>query len=104
MQAHFLAGNPVILIVVSISAVLLLQTAFVLCGFSSTLKLERAFSANNLVELDELKDRDCLRHPRILQQQQASVASVVDFPVQGTYDPYRVGLVLDLIFVFLFVI
>ncbi|KAJ0623529.1 putative nepenthesin [Helianthus annuus] len=90
MQAHFLAGKPVILTISATVITVLLQTAFVLCGFPTTLTLERAFPTNHHVELSELKDRDSLRHPRILQQ--ASVASVVDFPVQGTYDPYRVGL------------
>ncbi|KAI7748011.1 hypothetical protein M8C21_028875, partial [Ambrosia artemisiifolia] len=70
-------------------------TVFFVCGFPTTLTLERAFPTNHVVELSELKDRDSLRHPRILQQQQSSVASVVDFSVQGTYDPYRVG-VLDI--------
>ncbi|KAK9068595.1 hypothetical protein SSX86_012710 [Deinandra increscens subsp. villosa] len=92
MRAYFYAGYPVILTVTSTAVAVLLQTAFVLCGFPTTLKLERAFPANHLVELTELKDRDSLRHPKILQQQQSSVGSVVDFPVQGTYDPYRVGL------------
>ncbi|GKB88147.1 aspartic proteinase-like protein 2 [Tanacetum coccineum] len=61
-------------------------------GFPTTLRLERGFPVDNVVELNELKFRDSLRHPRILQQQQqqSSVASVVDFPVQGTYDPYRI--------------
>lgn len=85
MQAHFLAGKPVILTLI---VALLLQTAFVLCGFPTTLTLERGYPHNHHhVELSELKYRDGLRHPRILQ----SVASVVDFPVQGTYDPFRVG-------------
>ncbi|XP_076900298.1 aspartic proteinase 36-like [Bidens hawaiensis] len=42
------------------------------------------------MELGELKNRDSFRHRRILQQQ--SSPDVVDFPVDGTYDPYRVGL------------
>ncbi|KAI3826436.1 hypothetical protein L1987_00484 [Smallanthus sonchifolius] len=91
MRAYFLAGNPVILTISGTAIAVLLQTAFVLCGFPTTLTLERAFPTNHVVELSELRDRDGLRHPRILQQQ-ASVTSVVDFPVQGTYDPYRVRL------------
>ncbi|KAF5783635.1 putative nepenthesin [Helianthus annuus] len=96
MQAYFLAGNPVILIITGAIVAVLLQTAFVVCGFPTILTLERGFAVNHVVELSELKDRDSVRHPRILQQQQqqqqASVGSVVDFPVQGTYDPFRVGL------------
>lgn len=84
MRPYFVTGGPVILTIV----VLLKMVS----GFPTTLRLERGFPVNNVVELNELKFRDSLRHPRILQQQQqSSVASVVDFPVQGTYDPYRVG-------------
>lgn len=57
-------------------------------GFPATLTLERAFPLNQRVELDELKARDRVRHGRFLQ----SSVGVVDFPVEGTYDPYRVGL------------
>ncbi|KAI3511865.1 hypothetical protein L1887_19025 [Cichorium endivia] len=91
MRAHFLAGNPVTLTITGAAVAVLLQAAFVLSGFPTTLTLERAFPTNHLVELNELRNRDSFRHPRILQQQ-SSVASVVNFPVQGTYDPYRVGL------------
>nr|XP_043609435.1 aspartic proteinase 36-like [Erigeron canadensis] len=95
MPACFLAGNPVFMILTGVWIGVLLQTVFVLGGFPATLTLERAFAVNDVVELNQLKFRDSLRHSRILQQQQQqqpSVASVVDFPVQGTYDPYRVGL------------
>ncbi|KAK1426253.1 hypothetical protein QVD17_14923 [Tagetes erecta] len=91
MRARFLAGNPVILTLTGAAVAVLLQTAFVVCGFPTTLTLERSFPVNEFVELSELKDRDSVRHRRMLQQQ-GSVASVVEFPVQGTYDPYRVGL------------
>lgn len=95
MRAYFLAGNPVILTVTGIVVAVLLQTVFVVCDFPVALTLERSFPVNHAVELNELKNRDSFRHPRILQelqpQRQSSVASVVDFPVQGTYDPYRVG-------------
>ncbi|CAH1441692.1 unnamed protein product [Lactuca virosa] len=91
MRAYFLAGNPVKLIITGTAVAILLQAAFVLSGFPTTLTLERAFPTNHLVELNELRVRDSFRHPRILQQQ-SSVASVANFPVQGTYDPYRVGL------------
>ncbi|KAI3461348.1 hypothetical protein Pfo_018011 [Paulownia fortunei] len=56
-------------------------------GKSVTLTLERA--SHDGVELSRLRDRDRVRHGRFLQQQPLGV---VDFPVQGTYDPYLVGL------------
>ncbi|XP_023738118.1 aspartic proteinase 36 [Lactuca sativa] len=91
MRAYFLAGSPVKLIITGTAVAILLQAAFVLSGFPTTLTLERAFPTNHLVDLNELIVRDSFRHPRILQQQ-SSVASVVNFPVQGTYDPNRAGL------------
>lgn len=48
------------------------------------LTLERAFPANETVELEVLKARDRARHARILQ-------GVVDFTVLGTSDPYLAG-------------
>ncbi|XP_057781887.1 aspartic proteinase 36-like [Salvia miltiorrhiza] len=52
-----------------------------------TLTLEKANHEG--VELSRLRDLDRARHGRILQQRPAGV---VDFPVEGTYDPYLVGL------------
>ncbi|KAL3849609.1 hypothetical protein ACJIZ3_011491 [Penstemon smallii] len=52
-----------------------------------TLTLERANHEG--FELSQLRDRDRVRHGRFLQQQ---TTGVVDFPVEGTYDPYLVGL------------
>ncbi|XP_071690396.1 aspartic proteinase 36-like [Rutidosis leptorrhynchoides] len=95
MRAYFLSRNPLILTAVTTVVSVLLQIMLVVCEFPVTLTLERGFPVNHVVELNELKHRDSFRHPRILQElqpQQSSVASVVDFPVQGTYDPYRVGL------------
>ncbi|XP_071721323.1 aspartic proteinase 36-like [Rutidosis leptorrhynchoides] len=96
MWAYFLAGNSLIVAVVVTLFTVLLQTVFVVSEFPASLTVERSFPVNHVFELNELKNRDSFRHPRILQelqpQQQSSVASVVDFPVQGTYDPYRVGL------------
>ncbi|KAL8146421.1 hypothetical protein AgCh_004239 [Apium graveolens] len=67
----------------------------VLCGFPATLRLERAFPTSHGVELSQLRARDAARHPRILQESSSSSSlssgGVVDFPVEGTYDPYRVG-------------
>ncbi|MFQ6664759.1 hypothetical protein Gotur_031757 [Gossypium turneri] len=51
--------------------------------------LERAFPLNGGVELSQLVARDQLRHSRMLQ---GLVGGVVDFSVQGTSDPYLVGL------------
>ncbi|CAH1441693.1 unnamed protein product [Lactuca virosa] len=95
MRGFFLAGMPVTVTIAGAAVAVLLQTAFVICAFPTILTLERAFPTNHLVELNELRYKDSFRHPRILQQQHqqsSSAASVVVFPVQGTYDPYRVGL------------
>lgn len=58
-------------------------------GMTVTLPLERAFPTSHGVELSQLKARDRVRHGRILQQ---IPSGVVDFPVEGTYDPFLVGL------------
>lgn len=91
MPVSFLARNPATLTLAGAVVFVLLQAAVVLCGFPATLTLERAFPVNHRIELSQLRDRDSLRHRRILQQQSSS-GGVVDFPVEGTYDPYRVGL------------
>ncbi|KAG2674537.1 hypothetical protein I3843_13G126100 [Carya illinoinensis] len=70
-------------------AVALLPAALVVCGFPATLKLERAFPVGQRIELSELRARDMARHGRMLQ---SSSDGVIDFTVQGTYDPYIVGL------------
>ncbi|GFP85877.1 aspartic proteinase-like protein 2 [Phtheirospermum japonicum] len=57
---------------------------------SVTWTLERA--SHEGVELSRLRDIDRVRHGRFLQQQQQQPLGVVDFPVEGTYDPYLVGL------------
>lgn len=57
--------------------------------FSLLLPLERSFPLTHRVELDQLRARDRARHARILQD---SVGGVVDFSVQGSSDPYFVGL------------
>ncbi|XP_014496527.1 aspartic proteinase-like protein 2 [Vigna radiata var. radiata] len=67
---------------------LLLLLAAVDAGSPVSLPLERAFPTNHGVELSQLRARDALRHRRMLQ----SSNGVVDFPVQGTYDPFQVGL------------
>lgn len=69
----------------------------------SVLPLERVFPENESVELDVLRARDAARHERILQGGGrggggsgggggGGVGGVVDFSVQGTSDPYLVGL------------
>ncbi|KAG4978616.1 hypothetical protein AAZX31_13G302500 [Glycine max] len=57
-------------------------------GSPASLTLERAFPTNHTVELSQLRARDALRHRRMLQ----SSNGVVDFSVQGTFDPFQVGL------------
>lgn len=56
-------------------------------GKSLTWNLQRA--SHDGVELNQLRDRDRVRHGRILQQKPSGV---VDFDVEGTYDPFVVGL------------
>ncbi|KAF6134337.1 hypothetical protein GIB67_005729 [Kingdonia uniflora] len=62
--------------------------ALVCCNFPSILTLERSFPPNQLFELGALRDRDQARHSRLLQ----SSTGVVDFPVEGSSNPYKVGL------------
>ncbi|KAG5515649.1 hypothetical protein RHGRI_036630 [Rhododendron griersonianum] len=70
-----------------ISLALIFPAAVVVCGFPAALTLERAFPrTGHGLALNQLKERDRVRHRRILQ------SGVVDFPVEGTYDPYLVGL------------
>lgn len=71
-------------------AVLLQSTTMVLCGFPAMLTLERAFPTSHVVELSQLRARDLARHGRMLESSSPS-GGVIDFQVEGTYDPYRVG-------------
>ncbi|EYU37011.1 hypothetical protein ABFS82_04G202900 [Erythranthe guttata] len=86
------AGILVVSVVSVVSAALLLTVAVgVLVGGEGRnvmLALERA--SHDGMGVSQLRDRDRVRHGRFLQQQQP--LGVVDFPVQGTYDPYLVGL------------
>lgn len=66
---------------------LLLSALTVIFSFPVTLKLERAFPSNHGLELSELVTRDRVRHRRILQ----SSVSVVNFPVDGSFDPFVAG-------------
>ncbi|XP_043707831.1 aspartic proteinase 36-like [Telopea speciosissima] len=67
---------------------LFLPAALVFCSLPVTLTVERAFPVNHGIELAELRARDRARHHRILQ----SVGGVIDFHVDGTYNPMTVGL------------
>lgn len=71
-----------------VSVVLLLSAAAAVAGSPATLNLERAFPTNHGVELSHLRARDMFRHRRMLSE---SSNGVVDFSVQGTFDPYQVG-------------
>lgn len=68
-------------------ALLLLPLSVVYCA--SLLPLQRAFPLNHKVELEQLRARDKVRHARLLQ---GFVNGVVDFSVQGSSDPYLIGL------------
>ncbi|KAE8727667.1 hypothetical protein F3Y22_tig00005406pilonHSYRG00068 [Hibiscus syriacus] len=69
--------------------VVMSEAAVVMSGFPATLKLERSIPlASHELELSRLRERDILRHGRLLQ----SSVGVVDFPVLGLYDPFLVGL------------
>ncbi|GAV78028.1 Asp domain-containing protein [Cephalotus follicularis] len=86
MAADFYTG-------VVIAALFLEAVAVVLGGFPATLTLERAIPPNHKMELSQLRERDELRHGRLLQSSSSSSpVGVVDFPVYGTYDPMTVGL------------
>ncbi|KAK9192768.1 hypothetical protein WN944_003461 [Citrus x changshan-huyou] len=65
---------------------LLVQVSVV---YSVVLPLERAFPLNQPVQLSQLRARDRVRHSRILQ---GVVGGVVEFPVQGSSDPFLIGL------------
>ncbi|KAF7850503.1 hypothetical protein BT93_L5427 [Corymbia citriodora subsp. variegata] len=72
-----------------IAVVALASAAAVVCGgFPAAMTLERAFPVRGHAELGQLIARDRARHGRMLQ----STTGVVDFPVQGTYNPFIVGL------------
>lgn len=69
---------------------IILPAAFVISsGFPASLTLERAFPTNHRIEISKLWARDMARHGRILK---SSDDHIIDFSIQGTYDPYLVGL------------
>ncbi|KAK9158739.1 hypothetical protein Scep_005313 [Stephania cephalantha] len=62
-------------------------------GFPVTLSLERSIPLNGNTGLEELKAWDRARHGRILQSYESGGGGgVVDFPVDGSADPFAVGL------------
>uniref|UniRef100_A0A7C9ADQ8 Peptidase A1 domain-containing protein n=1 Tax=Opuntia streptacantha TaxID=393608 RepID=A0A7C9ADQ8_OPUST len=78
-----------------VAAVVLPVTVFSGSFPASVLQLERAFPVNQKVELGVLRAWDRARHARILLGGGSygdGVGGVVDFGVQGSSDPYLVGL------------
>lgn len=80
MAALFPAG-------ILIAAFLFPAAVAISSSFPATLTLERRIPPSHLVELNHLRERDSFRHRRLLQ----STFGVVDFPVQGTFNPFLVG-------------
>ncbi|XP_042044747.1 aspartic proteinase 36-like [Salvia splendens] len=72
---------------IAAAAVLLFAVSVDGEGKGMVLSLERA--SHEGVGVSQLRHRDRVRHGRLLQQQPSGV---VDFSVEGTYDPYLVGL------------
>lgn len=58
------------------------------------LTLERAFPVSLGVGVSELRDRDRLRHTRMLSQSDSVVSGVADFALGGTYNPLFIGYVI----------
>ncbi|RAL37513.1 hypothetical protein DM860_000207 [Cuscuta australis] len=76
-------------VVAAVFSGLLVAATAVIGGGQIGFSLERAFPTSHRVELSLLRERDRVRHGRMLQ---SFPGGVVDFPVQGTYDPFLVGL------------
>lgn len=77
---------------IAAAAALLLTVAVAVDGEGKgvVLSLERA--SHEGVGMSQLSERDRVRHGRLLQQQQQQQPlGVIDFSVEGTYDPYLVG-------------
>ncbi|XP_057427233.1 aspartic proteinase 36-like isoform X2 [Lotus japonicus] len=72
-----------------ISLLLGIATVLVTAVCGGFLRVERAIPLSHRVEMEELRARDRARHARVLR---GVVGGVVDFSVQGTSDPYSVGL------------
>ncbi|KDP43931.1 hypothetical protein JCGZ_05398 [Jatropha curcas] len=80
MAAPFPAGIVI--------AAVLFPAFVVVCSFPTTLPLERVIPPSHKLELSYLKERDSIRHGRMLQ----AIDGVVSFPALGTFNPYLVGL------------
>ncbi|KAF9597565.1 hypothetical protein IFM89_019883 [Coptis chinensis] len=79
-------------IIIFLLCSIFLPSVLVYAGFPATLTLERSFH-NGAVELNQLKDYDRLRHGRMLQTSIVNNNNgVIDFPVDGSSDPFTVGL------------
>ncbi|CAH9119558.1 unnamed protein product [Cuscuta europaea] len=78
-----------LVVVAALYSGLLVSVVGVLGGGAMRFSLERAFPTSHRVGMDQLLERDRVRHGRMLQ---SSLGGVVDFPVEGTYDPFLVGL------------
>lgn len=74
----------------AIALLLLLPAVAWSDGFQLTMELERGVPVRAPVEA--LRARDLVRHRRILQSTAPSTAGVIDFPVEGSANPFTVGL------------
>ncbi|KZV47183.1 aspartic protein-like protein 2 [Dorcoceras hygrometricum] len=70
-------------------AVAIFMAAAAVVGEGNRVELSLERVSHRGIELGQLRDNDRIRHGRVLQQQSPVV---VDFHVQGTYDPFLVGL------------
>ncbi|PWA50602.1 Aspartic peptidase [Artemisia annua] len=53
--------------------------------------LERAFPVKHDIPISKLRERDIIRHGRLLQQ--SGGGDVFDFPLEGDSDPYHIGII-----------
>lgn len=81
-MARNLSTGILVLVAVVASVVMLSD------GFPTTMTLKRAFPVSQQVEMSRLIARDKARHGRLLQ---STASDVVDFPVDGTFNPFTVG-------------
>lgn len=79
-----LASFPLILALI---ATFFPLAVVVLGEFPAAMALQRAFPVSHPVELSQLRARDRSRHDRMLQP----FGSFIDFPVNGTYNPFVAG-------------
>ncbi|KAM7257755.1 hypothetical protein ACFE04_013496 [Oxalis oulophora] len=76
--------------IIIITAVFLSTALLVNAAFPQILNLERSIPPTHQMKLSQLRLRDRLRHGRLLLHSRLN--GVVDFPLDGTYDPFIVGL------------